>query len=81
MSSLKQYVGPNTECYFDFVAFLQKWLIFPMIVGLLAIAFNNYYDYTADNSPFDFIYALTIMIWSILFITRWEEIQKWTKVK
>lgn len=74
-------MGPNIDCYFDFVAFLQKWLVFPMIVGLLVVGFNAYYDYTADNSPFDFIYALVIMLWSILFITRWEEIQKWAKVK
>jgi hypothetical protein len=60
---------------------MQKWLIFPMIVGLLTIGLNYFYDYDADNSPFDFIYALVIMLWSILFITRWEEIQRWTKVK
>jgi hypothetical protein len=52
---------------------MQKWLIFPMIVGLLTIGLNYFYDYDADNSPFDFIYALVIMLWSILFITRWEK--------
>lgn len=81
VGSLYDNVGPNVDCYFEFVSFLQKWLVFPMIVGLLAIALNSAFGYTVDNSPFDFIYALIIMLWSILFITRWEEIQKWAKVK
>lgn len=43
LNSLRSYVGPNTECYFDFVSFLQTWLVFPMIVGLLAIILNYLY--------------------------------------
>lgn len=69
--SLKDFVGPNIDCYFSFVTFLQKWLVFPMIIGLTTTALNIHFDYSADNSPFDFIYALFIMLWSILFITRW----------
>lgn len=70
--SIKDYVGPNIDCYFDFVEFMQGWLVFPMMVGLLTVGLNSYFDYSADNSPVDFIYALVIMLWSILFITRWE---------
>jgi hypothetical protein len=71
-NSLKESLGPNIDCYFSFVSFMQRWLIFPMAIGLISTVLNGYYGYSADNSPFDFIYALFIMIWSILFITRWE---------
>jgi hypothetical protein len=60
---------------------MQRWLVFPMVVGIISFGLNYHYDYTADNSPFDFIYALLLMVWSILFITRWEEIEKWNKIK
>lgn len=52
-----------------------------MVVGLATIALNYYLEYTVDNSPFDFFYAWAIMIWSVLFITRWEEIHNWIKIK
>lgn len=80
-TSLKDYLGPNIECYFDFVNFFQKWLIFPLIFGIITVAINSYYSYTAENSPVDFLYAWAVMIWSVLFITRWEEIQEWTRIK
>lgn len=70
--SLKEYLGPNADCYFDFVAFMQGWLIFPMIVGLITVFINSIYEYTAENSPIEFLYALLVMVWSILFITKWE---------
>lgn len=41
--SLKNYLGPNIDCYFDFVSFLQIWLVFPMIIGLLTAAVNYYF--------------------------------------
>lgn len=45
--SLKEYLGPNIDCYFDFVTELQKWLVFPMVIGLLTVAINYYFEYTA----------------------------------
>ena len=79
--SLKDYLGPNIDCYFDFVTFFQKWLWFPLLVGLLTALVNYSLEYTVDNSPVDFLYAWAVMVWSILFITRWEEVQAWQKVK
>lgn len=79
--SLKNYLGPNIDCYFDFVSFMQVWLVFPMIIGILTFAINNYYQYTVQNSPVDFFYALFVMVWSILFITKWEEVEKWMEIK
>lgn len=75
LESIRDYAGANGQTYFEFVGFMQKWLIFPTIIGLLTVAANSYFEYTADNSPLDFFYALFIMIWSILFITRWEKDQ------
>jgi hypothetical protein len=78
--SVKDYSGPNAEIYFDFVTFMQKWLIFPMIIGLLTVAINIYFSFTVDNSPVDFIYAIMIMVWSIFFITKWEQRERWHKI-
>lgn len=41
--SLKDYLGGNIDCYFDFVSFMQLWLVFPMIIGLFTIAINSYF--------------------------------------
>lgn len=76
--SIREYVGANSQTYFDFVSFLQRWLIFPAVVGVLTILFNIFFNYTADDSPGDFLYGLVIMIWSIVYITRWEQSEKWT---
>lgn len=70
--SIKGYVGSNSQSYFDFIDFLQKWLIIPAVVGLMTIFFNVFAGYTAEDSPGDFLYALIVMIWSIIFITKWE---------
>lgn len=78
--SIKEAVGPNIQCYFDFLNFLQKWLLFPMIIGLVTAGFNLFYEFTAEDSPADFIYAFFIMIWSIFFITKWESVLKWKKI-
>jgi hypothetical protein len=78
LGSLRDYVGANSQTYFDFINFLQRWLVFPAIIGLLTIFFNIFFNYTADDSPGDFLYALVIMIWSIVYITKWEKSQKWT---
>jgi len=50
---------------------MQKWLIFPAVVGIITTLFNNVFEYSADDSPGDFVYSLLIMIWSIYFITSW----------
>ncbi len=71
LGNLKEYLGANSQTYFAFVAFLQKWLVFPALVGVLTSILNYVFDYTAEDSPADFIYAFIIMIWSIIFVTQW----------
>lgn len=71
LESVKDYIGSNDEIYFEFVSFLQKWLVFPAIIGLLTTMFNYFFEYSADDSPGDFVYSLLIMVWSIYFITSW----------
>ena len=70
--NLRDYLSANEQTYFSFVAFLQRWLIFPTIIGLLTVFLNIFFEFTADDSPVDFIYALIIMVWSIVFVTKWE---------
>jgi hypothetical protein len=77
--SIREYVGTNSQTYFDFVSFLQSWLLFPAAVGLLTVFFNIFFQFTAEDSPGDFLYALLIMVWSVVFITKWEQHEKWTK--
>jgi hypothetical protein len=60
---------------------MQSWLYFPAIVGILTIAYNSYYKYTADDSPMDSIYALIVVLWGVFFVSRWEKHEKWLKVK
>ena len=43
LHSLKDYLGPNLDCYFDFVSFMQKWLWFPLVVGLITVGINSYF--------------------------------------
>ena len=50
---------------------MQKWLIFPAIIGLVTFLFNYMYEFTADDCAGDFVYSLLVMVWSIYFITSW----------
>ena len=78
---VKEYLGNNVEVYFDFIRFLQRWLVPPTIFGLLTILCNSLYGYTADNSPMDSIYALFVVLWGVFFVSQWEGHEKWLKVK
>jgi len=69
--SIKQYLGSNVEVYFDFIKFMQRWLWLPAVVGLLTIFCNQYYNYTADDSPMDSVYALVIVLWGVCFVSQW----------
>jgi hypothetical protein len=80
LGSLREYLSANSQTYFNFVAFLQRWLLFPTIIGLLTMVCNIVFEFTAEDSPADFIYALLIMVWSIVFVTKWEHREKWTAV-
>lgn len=64
-------MGANSQTYFAFVAFLQKWIIIPAIIGIVTFLYNVSYELTADDSPADFLYAFAVMIWSIIFVTQW----------
>lgn len=78
VGNITEYLGANSQAYFAFLAFLQKWLIIPTIIGILTFLYNVMYEFTADDSPADFLYAFAIMIWSIIFFTQWEHKEKWT---
>lgn len=75
---MKEYLGANSQTYFDFVGFLQRWLVFPALIGVVTSLYNYVFQYTAEDSPADFFYAFVIMIWSIIFVTQWEHREKWT---
>jgi hypothetical protein len=77
---MREYLGANLQSYFDFVAFMQRWLIFPTIVGIITTICNIVFKFTAEDSPADFLYAFMIMVWSIVFVTQWEHREKWTAV-
>lgn len=40
VGNISEYVGANSQTYFAFVAFLQKWLIIPTIIGILTFVCN-----------------------------------------
>ena len=79
--SVRDYLGGNVEVYFEFIRFLQRWLVPPAIFGLITIMCNSVYNFTADNSPMDSIYALFVVLWGVFFVSQWESHEKWLKVK
>ena len=80
VGNMKEYLGANSQTYFAFVAFMQTWLLFPTIIGIVTFLYNAFFEFTADDSPADFLYAFFIMLWSIIFYTKWEHKEKWTSV-
>lgn len=72
VGNMKEYLGANSQTYFAFVAFLQTWLVFPTVIGLVTFLYNALFEFTAEDSPADFLYAFFIMLWSIIFYTKWE---------
>jgi hypothetical protein len=78
VGNITEYLGANSQTYFAFIAFLQKWLVIPTIIGIMTFLYNVVFEFTADDSPADFLYAFAIMIWSIVFYTQWEHREKWT---
>ena len=40
LGNMKEYLGANSQSYFDFVGFLQRWLVFPALIGVLTSLYN-----------------------------------------
>lgn len=78
---IRDLCGSNVQVYFDLIRFMQESLYLPAIIGLITIAVNLHYGYTADDSPMDSIYALIVVLWGVIFVCRWEKEQKWIKTK
>lgn len=78
VGNIKEYLGANSQTYFAFVTFMQKWLLFPTVIGIITFLYNISFEFTAEDSPADFLYAFIIMVWSIVYFTQWEHKEKWT---
>jgi len=40
---MKEYLGANSQTYFAFVAFMQTWLLFPTIIGIVTFLYNAFF--------------------------------------
>lgn len=78
---VKEYLGSNVEVYFELIRWMQGWLLWPALAGILTIAYNQWHSYTADDSPMDSLYALFVVLWGVFFISKWEHHEKWLKIK
>ncbi|EMR09816.1 hypothetical protein PNEG_01997 [Pneumocystis murina B123] len=61
---LKNHFGEKIALYFFFIQFYILWLIFPTIFGLFIHFFFPKYS---------IVFAITITLWSIIFIQMWKK--------
>lgn len=43
LGNLREYLSANEQTYFSFVAFLQRWLLLPSIIGVITILCNIFF--------------------------------------
>ena len=70
---IKKYFGEHISIYFKFLAYLQKWLLAPVILGLLVYLINLLSNQSVTNSPYESFYSIFIIIWGNLFLVFWEK--------
>ena len=70
---IKRYFGEPICIYFKFLAYLQKWLLAPVILGLLVYLLNFIFNKSVTSSPYESFYSIFIIIWGNLFLVFWEK--------
>ena len=65
---IRNYFGEKVAFYFEFVQFSQKWLIVPTIIGICISLINYYVEENVNNSPYQSIQSIFIIIWATSFI-------------
>lgn len=65
------YFGEQTSFYFEFVNYLQKWLIASIVVGISVEIVNQSLNMSFANSQFELIYSVFIQVWASAFYCFW----------
>lgn len=72
-NTIKKYLGEHSSLYFFFLTYLQKWTIYPAIIGVLVFLMNNIFNLSVETSPFDSLFSLFMIVWGALFVAFWEK--------
>lgn len=72
---MRNYFGENIAFYFVFLEKLQKWLIFPAILGLVTHFLNSSFNENVAQSHFASFYSLIVVFWMALFNYFYERKQ------
>lgn len=70
---IKSYFGEHVSVYFKFLAYLQKWLLVPTLVGVFIFLLGLVSNTSVTSSPYESFYSIFIIIWGNLFLVFWEK--------
>lgn len=76
---IRDYFGEKIAIYFSFLTFYSKYKLIMAIIGVIIFILHKTFLGTADALAYKwttFIYALLILIWSIIFSEQWKRRQK-----
>ena len=77
-NEIRDYFGEQIALYFAFMGFYMKWLLFPVIFGIVSVLVG-----LADSTPgpdvfdnsFTMVYAVFTGLWSTTFLEFWKRRQ------
>lgn len=78
---LNSYYGEKVSFYYRFLDFLQKWLILPAIIGVVAGLLNIVFADKINDSPFVSVYSFFVIFWASLFLSFWAREEKRIAIK
>jgi hypothetical protein len=71
--TIKKYFGESTAIYFYFLDFLNKYLLFAGIVGLIVFVLNKIFHENVLTSPYESIFSAFMIFWMAAFTASWEK--------
>jgi hypothetical protein len=72
VEEIYSYYGCEVSFYFAWMGFLNRWLIFPGVLGVICLLQRWYRKDTLDEDEFTPFYGLITFLWGIVFLRFWE---------
>ena len=70
--AVRAYFGEKVALYFAWLETFTECLLFPAIMGFLMWLYTFTCSMTVDDNPYLPFYGIGMVIWSFLFLKKWE---------
>ena len=71
MKKIRDYYGDELAIYFEWMNFLQHWLLMPAFFALI-LFFSNQYLYDLSENPLAGLFSIFMSLWGTVYLVSWR---------